>query len=96
MIQSNGFGLVQTCEAFPSQWQGQDAEGFWTYLRYRNGDVQIGFGPTVEDAIHAAMAQECYYTSTPDDPDGGHMLWPEMEQHFALAVGMMRRGSRYG
>lgn len=96
MIQASGFGLVQTCEAFPSQWQGQDAEGQWAYLRYRNGEVQIGFGPSIEEAIHEAMALRCYYAGTPEDEDGGHMAWCDMQHHFALAVGMMRRGARYG
>jgi hypothetical protein len=43
--------LEKTCDAMPSQWEGQTADGGWVYVRYRHGWLSIGFGSTLDDAV---------------------------------------------
>ncbi len=43
--------LQRTCQACPSQWEGRTDDGRWVYVRYRWGHLQVGIGPTLEDAV---------------------------------------------
>jgi hypothetical protein len=43
--------LAQTCDSCPSQWEGRTEDGRYVYVRYRWGNLQVGFGPTIEAAI---------------------------------------------
>jgi len=43
--------LVRTCSRSPSQWEGQTSDGRFVYVRYRWGCLQIGIGPSLDDAI---------------------------------------------
>ncbi|MET9611103.1 hypothetical protein ABZZ17_39515 [Streptomyces sp. NPDC006512] len=42
--------VVQTCSAYPSQWDAWAAEGQYLYLRYRNGEgcVERHRGPDID------------------------------------------------
>lgn len=41
----------QTCVARPAQWEGRLDDGRYVYARYRYGNLQIGVGSTLEDAV---------------------------------------------
>jgi hypothetical protein len=46
--------LRQTCGAFPSQWEGQLADGRELYIRYRGGVLRLHFStPEEPDAVAA-------------------------------------------
>lgn len=47
--------IHQTCYACPSQWELTLSDGEAGYVRYRWGRLQVGFGPTLNDAVSAAM-----------------------------------------
>lgn len=42
--------IVQTCQAWPAQWEGRTTDGRFVYVRYRWGWLQVGFGATLEEA----------------------------------------------
>lgn len=43
--------LAQTLEARPSQWEGLLDDGRHIYVRFRYGNLQVGVGLTLEDAV---------------------------------------------
>ncbi len=43
--------LRQTTGACPSQWEGTTDDGRFVYARYRFGELTIGVGASVEDAV---------------------------------------------
>lgn len=47
--------LKRTCFACPSEWQGVLADGMKVFVRYRSGDLSIGYGPTPDEAIDNAF-----------------------------------------
>lgn len=50
--------VAQTCWAFPAQWEATTADGRWVYIRYRGGLLQVGIGPTLDDAIDATWTDD--------------------------------------
>ena len=46
----NIVSLEKTCIACPAQWVGTLSDGACCYVRYRNGILSIGFGPTPDAA----------------------------------------------
>lgn len=42
--------LKLTCEAYPSQWEGQLQDGRFVYIRYRYGVLRMGIGVTEDEA----------------------------------------------
>lgn len=85
--------LARTSWACPAQWQGQNAEGEWVYLRMRHGIVQIGFGWRIEEAIDVTIFDRGYRARIPDD---GDFDWPEMLPHYEAALRMHRMEAKYG
>jgi len=47
----NVLDLYKTCNACPSQWEGQLENGHYIYIRYRWGSFRVGIGETLSDAI---------------------------------------------
>jgi len=43
--------LIKTCEACPSQWEGQLDDDLYLYIRYRWGVLSVGIGETLDEAI---------------------------------------------
>lgn len=43
--------LRRTCRSHPAQWEGRTADGRFIYVRYRWGQLQVGFGATIEEAV---------------------------------------------
>lgn len=41
--------VVQTCSAYPSQWDAWTADGQYLYLRYRHGEGCVEWHPGPED-----------------------------------------------
>ncbi|MCV2462574.1 hypothetical protein OEB94_25205 [Streptomyces sp. ICN988] len=41
--------VVQTCSAYPSQWDAWTADGQYLYLRYRHGEGRVEWHPGPED-----------------------------------------------
>lgn len=58
--------LTQTCEACPSQWEGQLRNGECFYGRYRWGVLSIGFG----GSSHLAVVNAQYHATLGDGLDG--------------------------
>jgi len=55
--------LEQTCEACPSQWEGEFEDGSYFYIRYRWGRLRAGKGHSLSEAI---QDQDTYVTYTGD------------------------------
>jgi len=43
--------ITQTSFLCPSEWKGRLADGMSVYVRYRFGDLRMGYGPTPDEAI---------------------------------------------
>jgi hypothetical protein len=43
--------LAQTCGMYPSQWEGETADGQHVYIRYRGGWLSVGVGNTPDAAV---------------------------------------------
>lgn len=45
--------LTQTCIKSPSQWEGRTSDGRQIYVRYRWGQLTIGIGNTIDEAVRS-------------------------------------------
>lgn len=43
--------LVMTCGACPAQWEGALEDGQVVYVRFRHGQLTVGFGRNVREAV---------------------------------------------
>jgi hypothetical protein len=50
--------MYRTCTACPSQWEGKLDNGNYIYIRYRWGNLFIGEGKTLDEAIGAIIIRE--------------------------------------
>lgn len=73
--------LRETSQAYPSQWEAETDDGHVVYIRYRNGQLTIGFGATVELASTSLR----FYKSCGDQRDG-YMTWESVEMHTGLRL----------
>jgi hypothetical protein len=47
--------LRRTNFGCPSEWEGRLADGLAVFVRYRSGELSIGYGPTRDEAITNAF-----------------------------------------
>lgn len=69
--------LVQTCAAYPSQWDGWDAEGNYYYIRYRYGILTVEKGDSEYETI---VHMKC------GDTMDGVMTVEEMLEHTEMEL----------
>lgn len=62
--------LKKTCEACPSQWEGELEDGRFIYIRFRWGNLGFGIGETIKDAIK----NYDYGNDVGNDPLNGALL----------------------
>jgi len=43
--------LSLTCDACPTQWEGKTDDGEFLYIRYRFGNLTVGLGKTIDEAV---------------------------------------------
>jgi hypothetical protein len=81
--------LRMTCGAAPTQWEGTVEDGRTVYVRFRHGELTVGLGADLSDAVGAASSSR----SDTRDPDGwckqidedagGVMNLDELRRHVA-------------
>ena len=71
--------LVQTCPAHPSQWEGQLVDRRHVYIRYRWGELSVGFGASVDDAVGNSK-----HVTSAGKQLGGVMSTQDMLQYTGL------------
>ncbi len=50
--------LSLTCIAAPSQWEGKTSDGQAISIRYRHGNLSIGLGATIDEAVGNRVRDE--------------------------------------
>lgn len=43
--------LQQTCEAYPSQWEGLCSGKQYIYIHFRHGNLRVGLGSNISQAV---------------------------------------------
>lgn len=74
--------LKNTCTACPAQWEAETEDGRIVYIRYRYGQLSMGIGKTLEDAIGDRDAVDIDHGGDLD----GYMEEPEMLCLLGLSV----------
>lgn len=74
--------IKQTCEACPSQWELKLSDGDAGYVRYRGAKLYVGFGDTMDAAVHAGLRGD--YWTLSDEPLDGSIEW-EAAYRYVLA-----------
>lgn len=59
--------LTQTCEACPSQWEGELEDGREIYIRYRWGTLTVNVS---KGTLSAVEGPQVYYNEIGDEYDG--------------------------
>jgi hypothetical protein len=62
--------IEQTCSRSPSQWEGQMDNGSFIYIRYRWGNLTVGFGDTIDEAIWSPNTQDWFDRQIGGELDG--------------------------
>jgi hypothetical protein len=81
-------GLVQTCEACPSQWEGRTADGRFVYIRYRWGLLTAGIGATRVEAI-----EDEFFSEHLEGGLDGAMSVAEMRHHLSPVLAFVGRAA---
>ncbi len=55
--------LTRTCLACPSQWEGTLDDGRAIYVRYRHGELSVGIGGDIDDAVRNGMSDQALYAA---------------------------------
>jgi hypothetical protein len=74
--------LKKTCIACPSQWEGTLEDGRAIYARYRYGELSIGVGNDVDEAVRNGMSDQALYTDHIGDGLDGFMDLQELKVHL--------------
>lgn len=77
--------LEQTCRAFPSQWGGRTSDGDDIYIRFRGGELSVGVGPTLDDAVDAGYESPAFIWHC-DDPSAGEMTTADMIRRMPESI----------
>jgi hypothetical protein len=93
--------LKRTCTACPSQWEGALEDGRTVYARYRHGELSVGVGDDIDDAVRNGMSDRALYADHVGDGLDGFMDFEELKVHLygllefpaALVVGNERQPS---
>lgn len=71
--------LKRTCLACPSQWEGNLEDGRAVYARYRHGELTIGVGDEIEEAVRRASSDVALYAEDVGDGLDGFMSFEELK-----------------
>ena len=78
--------LTQTCSVCPSQWEANTADGRKVYIRYRWGQLRVGVGDTLYDAVDDAMSVDTEPVFEHENDYHGEMTNEEMLERTGLEV----------
>lgn len=71
--------LTRTCLACPSQWEGTLDDGRAVYVRYRHGELSVGIGEDIDDAVGNGMSDQALYAADIGDGLDGFMDVEELK-----------------
>jgi len=71
--------LTRTCLACPSQWEGVLDDGRAIYVRYRHGELSVGIGGDIDDAVRNGMSDQALYAADIGDGLDGFMDVEELK-----------------
>jgi len=71
--------LTRTCLACPSQWEGTLDDGRAIYVRYRHGELSVGIGEDIDDAVRNGMSDQALYAADIGDGVDGFMDVEELK-----------------
>jgi hypothetical protein len=74
--------LKKTCVACPSQWEGTLEDGRAVYAHYRHGELSVGIGDDVGEAIDNGMSDHALYVDDVGDWLDGYMDFEELKAHL--------------
>lgn len=74
--------LKKTCTACPSQWEGTLEDGRVIYARYRHGELSVGIGNDIDEAVHNGWTDDALYGDYVGDGFDGFMDFEELRVHL--------------
>lgn len=74
--------LKKTSLACPSQWEGVLEDGRAVYARYRWGELSVGVGDGVDEAVRSGMSDQALYADPVGDGLDGYMDFEELKAHL--------------
>jgi len=74
--------LRNTSLACPSQWEGVLEDGRAVYARYRWGELSVGVGESVDEAVRNGMSDQALYADPVGDGLDGYMDFEELKAHL--------------
>jgi hypothetical protein len=74
--------LTKTCTACPSQWEGVLEDGRAVYVRYRHGELSVGVGDGIDEAVRNGSTDEALYADYVGDGLDGFMDFEELKVHL--------------
>jgi hypothetical protein len=74
--------LKKTSLACPSQWEGALEDGRIIYARYRHGELSVGVGDDIEEAVRNGMSDQALYMSHIGDGLDGFMNFDELKINY--------------
>lgn len=74
--------LRRTSLACPSQWEGTLADGRVVYARYRHGELSVGLGDDITEAVRNGMSDRALCADYVGDGLDGFMDFEELKVHL--------------
>jgi hypothetical protein len=74
--------LKKTCAACPSQWEGALEDGRVIYARYRWGELSVGIGNDIDEAVHNGWTDGALFGDYVGDGFDGYMDFEELRVHL--------------
>lgn len=71
--------VIQTSYAYPSQFEGDTADGQYIYARYRGGRMRVDVAPTAEAWMGAGSW--AIHSEEFGDPLDGYLSYEELKEH---------------
>lgn len=74
--------LKRTCIACPSQWEGALEDGRAIYARYRHGELSVGVGNDIDEAVRNGMSDQALHADQIGDGVDGFMNFQELKAYL--------------
>lgn len=74
--------LRKTSLACPSQWEGALEDGRTIYARYRHGELTVGVGKDIDEAVRSRRDGQAFYADHVGDALDGFMDVEELRTHL--------------
>jgi hypothetical protein len=74
--------LKKTCTACPSQWEGALEDGRVIYVRYRWGELSVGIGNDIDEAVQNGWTDGALYGDYIGDGFDGYLDFEELRVHL--------------